>query len=151
MNNLWSPHPPSSYTVTINGQPSGLGAREEFVDRPGLWNMFWLHSTKVDSMLDWAYRPEDAPMHTLALDKCLLSAGFYCDGVNFETLCEVLTADQLITLVAEKNYHPPIRKFWDEIPSGWQLFVTDRLKSFKSLAKTKGLLIQGNFSLHKNN
>jgi len=133
--------------VTVNGELSGLGAREEFDGRPGLWNMFWLHSAKVDLLLDWDRLPEDAPMHTLALDRCIASAGFYCDGVNFETLCEVLTADQLITLMAGRNYRPPIRRFWDEIPSGWQSFVTDRLKSFKSLSKRKGVVIQGNFPL----
>lgn len=147
MNNLWSPHPPSAYTVTLNGVPVGLGAREEFVGRPGLWNMFWLHSTKVDTILEWPEAPELAPMDTAALRYCIQSVNYSCHGVSFETLCEVLPAEELIARVVQKNYNPPIRQFWDQTTSGWQSFVVDRLKSFKSLNKRKGVLIQGRFPL----
>ena len=146
-NNLWSPHPPSSYTVLVDGVRSGLGARPEFVGRPGLWNMFWLHSTKIDYLLDWDLAPERAPADTLALDKCIESIGYPCNGVTFEVLCEYLTAKEMIDRVLMRGCNPPIRLFWEEVSGGWLKFVEDRLKSFKSLHNKKGLLIQGSFPL----
>jgi len=146
--NLWSPCPPSSYTVVVDGEPAGLGAREEFVDRLGLWNMFWLHSAKVDLLLDWKCLPERAPMHTAALTACLASATYPCHGIPFETLCEFLPAEELIQKVVINKYSPPIRTFWDEVTNGWLGFVTDRLKSFKVQKAKKGALIQGRFPLH---
>jgi hypothetical protein len=61
----------------------------------------------------------------------------------------VLTAEQLIARVVEKDYHPTVRQFWDQLPSGWLSFVNDRLNNFKSLRKNKGVLIQGIFPLQK--
>ena len=147
-NNLWSPHPPSKYTVLVDGVRSGLGAREEFIGRPGLWNMFWLHSTKIDYMLDWDLPPNQAPADTLALDKCIESVGYGCDGVTFEILCEFLTATEVINRVLRNGYYPPIRCFWEEVSGGWLKFVEDRLKSFKSIKNREGRLIKGNFPLH---
>jgi len=145
--NLWSPYPPSFYTVMVDGEPAGLGAREEFIDRPGLWNMFWLHSAKVDLLLDWPVFPEQAPMHTAALTSCVASASYACHGISLETLCEFLPAEDFIKRMVDKNYQPPIRVFWDAVTNGWLGFVTDRLKSFKTKSKRKGVVIQGRFPL----
>lgn len=147
MNNLWSPHPPQAYTVMVDGVPAGLGAREEFVGRPGLWNMFWLHSTKVDTLLNWELPPEQAIADTVVLHHCIDSVSYTCRGIKFETLCEELSAEDLISRVMEKGCHPPIREFWDETAAGWYQFVTDRLKTYKSLDKKKGVVVQGKFPL----
>ena len=132
----------------MDGEPAGLGARPEFDGHPGLWNLFWLHSVKVDVLLDWPLAPEEAPMDTAALGVCIKSAGFSCQGISLEFLCEKLTAENVIERILDNDYHPPIRQFWDETSSGWESFVRDRLKSFKTLKKEKGVVIRGKFPLH---
>ncbi len=150
MSEIWSPHPRGMYTVMLDGVPRGLGAREEFEGRPGLWNMFWLHSVKVDWLLNWELPPEEAPMHTDALSKCVQSADFDCGGVSFEDLCESLKADKLIAVMVERDFQPPIRVFWDSSEYGWESLVNSRLKTFKSVNKSRGVVIKGNFPLNKN-
>ena len=147
MNNLWSPHPPQAYTVMVDGVPAGLGVREEFVGRPGLWNMFWLHSTKVDTLLNWELPPEQAIADTVVLHHCIDSINYNCQGMSFESLCEILPAYELICRVQQRGWQPPIRSFWEEVQGGWWQFVTDRLKTYKSLDKKKGVVVQGKFPL----
>jgi hypothetical protein len=114
--------------------------------------MFWLHSTKVDLLLDWPLPPDTAPYDTIALSVCIQSADFDCDGLQFEGLCARYSPESVIEVLIDRDYHPPIRKFWDQTSSGWESFVRDRLRTFKRLPeqpKRRSNIIQGNFPLRK--
>lgn len=147
----WSPRPMIEYTVELDGEKVGLGAREEFIGRPGLWNFFWLNSKKVDWLLDWQQPPEGAPMHTIILDKCILSMDELCGGIKLELLCESLNPQELIKRIIEKGCEPAVKQYWDELgPDRWLELVTARVakaKQFHEPSRNRGLLLYGKFPL----
>ena len=145
--NVWSPQPREKYTVTLkDGVIAGLGARSAFDHSPGLWNLFWLHSISVDTILDWEGDPAEAPCYSTALNMCMESLFCVCGFATMEHLAEKVTAEQFIKHLMLHDCHPPIRVWLDEPEDdSWFDFVMEKVEKAKGYVKANGNLMHVNF------
>lgn len=145
---VWSPNQREAYTVNMpDGTKGGIGAREIFTGRPGLWNMCWLHSARIDEILDW---PEDdadnVPGYSTSVAECESSAYEVCGGVTIEELAAYTTPQKWVQKIVENNLHPPIRKFWDDCKhNSWLSIVEARMKLSRYYTESNGGIISVNF------
>lgn len=143
----WSPYPAERYAVKMpDGKLVGLGALPLFKERPGLWNLMWLHSIRVDRLLDWPYGTDDIPIASAVLPFIIESADYMCNSQPLEFMAETLTAQEFVDCIKACDCHPPVRDFWDDIPGGWVGFVDDRLSNHVGLRQQKGNVVSVNFS-----
>ncbi len=145
--NVWSPQPRESYTVELaNGTKVGLGVRSAFDHSPGLWNLFWLHSVSVDTILDWEGDPTEAPCYSEALNLCMESLFHVCGNYTVGQLAVELSAQQFIDHLVLHKCHPRIRVWLDEPEDdSWLAFVTDKAEKSRGFIKTEGNLVHANF------
>lgn len=145
---VWSPKDRIEYTVIMpDGSYGGIGARAVFKDRPGLWNMCWLHSAQVDHLLDWPEEDaENAPGYSTSLSECEASAHVVCGVETLEALAARVKPQTWIDAVVEHNLHPPIRKFWDScVHNSWLSIVSQRVKLSRYYTEQTGNVISANF------
>lgn len=48
---IYSPHPPSAYTVEVDGVREGIGCHRAFDNNLGAWNILWLTTNIMDEFL----------------------------------------------------------------------------------------------------
>lgn len=146
---VWSPYERETYTVTLaDGSKAGIGALDLFDDRPGLWNIVWLHSERVDHLLDWQEDPLHAPAFSLSVYECEKSADFLYGALTLESWAEELFPEKWIKMIAENDLHPPIREFWDECEhplNSWLLIATRRARLSRYHTERTGNKIVVNF------
>ena len=145
--NIWSPHPREKYTVTLqDGTKAGLGTRSAFKESPGLWNLFWLHSVSVDTLLNWEGDPTEAPCYSTALNMCMESLFYVCGAHTVEQLAIELSAQNFVTRLVEHDCQPPIRVWLDEPEDdNWFDFVMEKVVRSRGYVSMKGNLSSVNF------
>lgn len=145
--NIWSPQPREDYTVTLkDGTKAGLGVRSAFNHSSGLWNLFWLHSVSVDTLLDWEGDPTEAPCYSEALNYCMKSLFFVCGNNTIEQLATYFSAKAFVAHVLKHDCQPPIRVWLDEPEDdSWHNFVMDRVVKARGYISTEGNLAKVKF------
>lgn len=146
---VWSPKPMLEYTITMpDGTLGGFGARPVFEGRPGLWNIFWLHSVQVDSLLDWdPAKHATVPGYSIVISECEVSATFVCGAQTLEHLATTLTPKAWCDKLIGGSLYPPIRTFWDSGTNNctWLGIVENRMVLSRYHVETNGNIIKGNF------
>ncbi len=100
-----------------------------FNGRPGLWNLVWLHSIRVDSLLDWQGPAEDAVGYTSVLVECEKSASLLIGGATTEYWAATLDVNAFIQKLRRSDVRLPIQDFWDDLEGdSWEQLVSERAK-----------------------
>ena len=144
---VWSPYPREKYTVTLpDGELAGIGALDIFEGHPGLWNLVWLHSVRVDTLLNWDAPPEEAPAYSKAIKKCEESAYMVVGAFTVEYAAANMGPRGFVMYLKENNAKLPIQAYWDLMENdSWESLVNDRMKLSKLYFEKKGNLFTANF------
>ena len=145
--NIWSPRAREEYTVTMpDGSREGLGALDIFDGRPGLWNLVWLHSVRVDTILNWEGSPEKAPAFSIAVAKCIESAEMIIGAITIEYLAETLSPQEFVDHLKKQGACLPIQEYWDSCEGdSWEQLVQDRLKLARNRIEVIGNVYRPKF------
>lgn len=145
---VWSPRPRKDYVVYDDqGTGYGYGVRSIFESRPGLWNIFWLNSIRVDYLLDWPQSDaENAPSYSSSLIETIKSADMVCKGLTLEELAEITFPQMWVEQIIQHDLHPPIRIMWDTDPEDpWIDVMADRIVKSRYYTQVEGNIIKANF------
>ena len=149
MSKIWSPYNREMYTVKLDDSTiAGIGSLDVFDGRPGLWNMVWLHSARVDELLEWVDDPMFAPHFSQSVYECEQSAEVLCGAKTLETHAEELWPDKWIRLMIDRDVQFPVRAFWDDCEhplNSWLQIVTERAKLSRYHTHREGNKIIVNF------
>ena len=130
----WSPKKREEYAaINDKGILTGLGIDPIFRARPGLWNLVWLHSVQIDSLLQTKPGSPDSEIlsWTNIVTLCNQSASYSIGGISLETLADVLTVESFVSRIAKSIAAIPLISFFDEPENdSWYQFVTDRLENY---------------------
>jgi len=128
---LWSPRPREDYIIKINGKNCGVAARSIFNDVPGLWNLFWLHSIRVDLLLKWEEGDPLPSDVTNVLMMAMSDAEVLCGAWTLAELCRCNTPAYFVKHVMKYGTMFKLRTFLEEPENdSWLLFVIDKMKKF---------------------
>ncbi len=146
--NVWSPRERKEYTAKeSNGTLTGIGSLSIFEGRPGLWNLVWLHSVRVDTLLKWDAPAKMAPAYSAAIAACEESANEVIGGVTAEFAAANMKCQEFISFLKRNNTNLPIQQYWDRLEGdSWDSLVADRLELSRDYIQREGNVLTPNFS-----
>lgn len=127
----YSPYPPESYTVRLNGVMIGYGIYPMFHQRPDIWNLFWLSCEGLEDLLDWPPdQVEQVPCYSTLIPACEVSADCTLAGSPAGTLGEqalTLTPTELVSRILEYPDNLPLyQRFGDH----WLQVIQERAELY---------------------